>query len=366
MPDSRPDTACARLDIDLGALVANWHRLCALHPSGPVAGVLKADAYGLGARQVAPALYRAGCRHFFVALVQEAVAIRDLVPGAMIAVLNGLVPGTEDAYLAHNITPVLGSLSEIEAWSRATHASGRRRPAILHVDTGMHRLGLSGAELDVLRAEPGRLEGVAPLFVMTHLIASEVADDPLNIHQRDQFARARAGLPGAALSIANSSGVFLGRDWGSDLARPGAALYGINPTPDRPNPMHPVVRLSARVLAVREIAAGQGVGYNATWRATRPTRIATAGIGYADGLHRALSNRGKAFFDGHPLPLVGRVSMDLTTFDATDHPGVMPGTWLEIIGPHQSPDALAALCGTNGYEVLTSLGHRFARVYHPA
>lgn len=366
MQDHRPDIACAVLDIDLGALVANWRRLCALHPSGPVAGVLKANAYGLGAPRVALALHRAGCRHFFVALLHEALAIRDLLPGSMLAVLNGLIPGSEAEYVAHDITPVLGTLHEIDAWAAMARTAGRGLDAILHIDTGMHRLGLSAADVAILRAEPERLAGIRPRFVMTHLVSSEVADDPLNTAQRDQFSAMRDGFSGARPSLANSSGVFLGEGWGSELARPGAALYGINPTPDQPNPMRAVVRLSARVLSVRDVPVGQGVGYNSTWRAGRPTRIATAGIGYADGLHRALSNRGKAFFDGRPLPLVGRVSMDLTTFDATDHPGVVPGTWLEIIGPNQSPDDLAALCGTNGYEVLTSLGHRFARVYHPA
>jgi len=167
-------------------------------------------------------------------------------------------------------------------------------------------------------------------------------------------------------SFANSSGIFLGPGWGSDLARPGAALYGINPTPDVPNPMRQVARLRARVLAVRDVPAGTGVGYNATWHAERPSRIATSAIGYADGLHRTVSNHGRAFFDGKPVPLVGRVSMDLTTFDVTDAPAVVPGAWLEIIGPHQTPDDLAAAAGTNGYEVLTSLGRRFHRIYEPA
>jgi alanine racemase len=173
-------------------------------------------------------------------------------------------------------------------------------------------------------------------------------------------------LPPAPVSLANSSGIFLGDAFASDLARPGAALFGVNPTPGHPNPMRPVVRLSVRVLSVREVPAGSTVGYNATWTAARPSRIATAALGYADGLHRSLSNRGRACFDGTPVPLVGRVSMDLTTFDVTDVPAVQPGCWLEILGPHLSPDDVAAAAGTNGYEVLTSLGRRFHRVYRAA
>lgn len=347
----------AILEIDLGAIVANWKTLCARHPAGPVAGVVKADGYGLGARPVATALYQAGCRHFFVAYLNEALAIRDAIPGAMLAVLGGLIPGTEADYRTHNLTPVLGSLDEIDRWLGE---------AILHIDTGMSRLGLSPAELTVLAQEQARLDRLSIRYVMTHLVSSETPADPINPLQHQRFAAARAKLPPAPSSLANSSGIFLGADFGSDLARPGAALYGINPTPGQPNPMRPVVRLSVRVLAVRDIPAGTTVGYNATWTAARPSRIATAALGYADGFHRSLSGRAMACFDGTPVPLVGRVSMDLTTFDVTDHPTVQPNCWLEVLGPHLTPDDLAEAAGTNGYEVLTSLGRRFHRVYRPA
>ena len=364
----RPEAerAGAVLDIDLSAIVANWHLLRSLHSSGPVAGVVKADGYGLGAREVSAALRDAGCRHFFVALLDEALAIRAHVPHAMIAVLNGLIPGSEAEYLAHGIVPVLGSLAEIAAWSAAAGAAGRSLPAILHIDTGMSRLGLDARELAVLRQDHARLAGIDLRYIMSHLVSSEVTGDPLNRHQRERFDAACARLPPAPRSLANSSGIFLGTDWGTDLARPGAALYGINPTPDRPNPMRLPVRLCARVLSVRDVQPGESVGYNATWRAARPSRIATAAIGYADGWHRSLSGRACAFFDDTPVPLVGRVSMDLSTFDATGLPGVVPGAWLELIGPRQTPDDVAAAAGTNGYEVLTSLGRRFHRIYRPA
>ena len=356
----------AVLEVGLGAIVANWRLLCGLHPSGPVAGVVKADAYGLGAREVAPALYRAGCQHFFVALLDEALAIRALVPDAMVAVLGGPIPGSEAAYVANDIIPVLGSLAEIDAWSAQGRQTRRKLPAIIHIDTGMSRLGFDRRELGVLQQDPAWLAGIELRYVMTHLVSSEATNDPMNEHQWQRFDAACAALPAAPRSFANSSGIFLGDRWGSDLARPGAALYGLNPTPDRPNPMHQPVRLRARVLSVREIEAGESVGYNATWSAPRPSRIATAAIGYADGLHRTLSSQGRAFFDGTPVPLVGRVSMDLTTFDVTDAMGVIPGAWLDIIGPMQTPDDLALAAGTNGYEVLTSLGRRFHRIYTPA
>ena len=356
----------AVLDIDLGAVVANWRLLCQRHPAGPVAGVVKANAYGLGAQQVAPALLAAGCRHFFVALPEEALAIRANLPGAMLSVLGGLFPGAEADYLAHDITPVLNSLAELQAWTAAAHQAGRRLPALLHVDTGMARLGLDPHELAVLQADHTLLDAIDLRYVMTHLAASETPDDPANERQRQRFAAACAGLPPAPRSFANSSGIFLGDGWDSDLARPGSALYGINPTPGRPNPMHQTVRLTARILAEHMLNPGDAVGYNGTWRAARPSRIATIGVGYADGWHRSLSNHGRAFFDGTPVPLVGRVSMDLTTFDVTDLPAAQPGGWLELLGPTQTPDDVARDAGTNGYEVLTSLGRRFQRNYRPA
>ena len=360
------DAAGAVLTVDLAALVANWRLLCSLHPSGPVAGVVKGDGYGLGAAPIAEALFAAGCRHFFVALPQEAMAIRRRVPGAMVAVLSGLIPGTEDAFIVRDITPVLGSLAEIDAWTAAGKRAGVRLPAILHVDTGMARLGLDQTAWHAVCQDPLRLAGIEVHYLLSHLVSSEVPTDPTNETQRTRFASIRSAFPGIPGSFANSSGIFLGPGWGSDLARPGAALYGINPTPDRPNPMRPVVALHARILSIRDIPAGTAVGYNATWTATRPTRIATAAIGYADGLHRAVSGKLTGFFDGTPIPLVGRVSMDLTTFDVTDCPAAEAGGWIEIIGPSQSPDAVAAVAGTNGYEVLTSLAPRLRRVYKPA
>jgi alanine racemase len=345
------DTDASRLDIDLGAIAANWRSLAARHPSGPVAGVVKADAYGLGAARVAPALHGVGCRHFFTAHLAEAQAIRPLVPGAMVAVLNGVIPGTEPAYAANGLTAVLGSRAEIDRWRGAGGG-----PAILHVDTGMNRLGLDPRDMDAAG-------GLDLLYVMTHLVSSEVADDPNNARQLAAFAAVRGRFPGVRASFANSSGIFLGAAFGSDLARPGAALYGINPVPGRSNPMRNVVTLRTRVLALREVPAGGTVGYNATWRAARPSRIATACAGYADGWPRSLSGRGHALFDGTALPLVGRVSMDLATYDATDCPTIRQGDWLELMGPGLPPDTIAEWAGTNGYEILTRLGPRYARAW---
>jgi len=360
-----PTFPAAVLEIDLGAVVVNWRELCAQHPGGPAAAALKADAYGLGARPVAAALHAAGCRHFFVAHLAEAQAIQDLLPGAMLAVLNGLWPGDAPAYAASGIAPVLGSLAEIDAFTTQARTMGRPLPALLHVDTGMNRLGLPPDEVDALAAAPARLDGIRLLYVMTHLASAEHPGDAANQRQRDRFHQACTRLPPAPRSLANSSGIFL-PGFGSDLARPGAALYGVNPTPGQPNPMRGAVRLRAMILQVRHVPPGEGVGYNSTWTATRPSRIATIPAGYADGYPRSLTNRAEACFDGCPVPLVGRVSMDLATFDVTDVPAAVPGAWLELIGPNMPVDEVARRAGTNAYEILTQLGRRYRRTYLPA
>jgi alanine racemase len=361
--------ASAVLHVDLAAVAANWQALCRRHPGGAVAAVVKADAYGLGAAAVAPRLHAAGCRHFFTAHLAEALALRPLLPASMIAALNSPPAGSERDYLAYDILPVLGSLDAIDRWASLARSEGRRLPVLLHVDTGMNRLGLDAAGLRALAAAPDRLGGLELRYVLTHLVAAELPDDPANTAQLERFAAACAVLPPAPRSLANSSALFLDGRFASDLARPGAALYGINPTPGCCNPMRVPVRLCARILQVRDIEPGEGVGYNATWRAPRACRIATLGIGYADGWRRALSGRAPPVrpaapdFDGPPIPLVGRISMDLTTCDVTDHPAIGADDWLELMGPHCSPDAVAEAAGTNAYEILTGLGPRIVRVY---
>lgn len=355
-------TETAILTVDLDAIAANWRLLRDRH-GADTAGVLKANGYGLGAVPIARRLAREGCRHFFVAHLAEAIAVVTAVPGAMVAVLNGVLPGEARAYAAHGVVPVLNDPEQLAIWAAEATRRGARLPAILHIDTGMNRLGLSPAELAVLAADPSRLAPLDMRYVMTHLVTAEKPDDPTNARQRDSFAAARARLPRMSFSFANSSGLFLGADYRSDLARPGAALHGINPTPGRPNPLRQVVRLEGRVLQVRDIPAGEAVGYNSTWVARRPSRIATVAVGYADGYLRNLTNRGSARFEGRPVPMAGRVSMDLTTFDITDFPAIQPGSFLTLIGDGQTPDDLATAAGTNGYEILTSLGPRYARRY---
>jgi alanine racemase len=360
--------AGAILRIDLGAVQANYRSL-AERAAGACAAVVKANAYGLGVSHVAPALAGAGATTFFTALPDEAIAVRQslarIKPAPTIFILSGLTVGLAADLIAHEIWPVLNSLGEIDAWAAAGRAAERPLPAALHFDTGMSRLGLTDTEVESLAADPGRLAGIDVRLVMSHLACSEDPDHPLNGQQLAAFIAGRDRLPKAPASLANSSGIFLGEAYQFDLVRPGAALYGINPTPGRPNPMRQVVRLQGKILQVREIDAPRTVGYGATYRADGPLRVATVAIGYADGYLRSLSNCGSAWIGGQRISLIGRVSMDLTTFDVTgmSREAARPGALVDLIGPDWSVDDVAEAANTIGYEVMTSLGHRFHRVY---
>src|SRR3546814_869267 len=275
------------------------------------------------------------------------------------------MPGAEADYADNNILPVLNSLGEIEAWGGFARQREKALPAAVHLDSGMCHLGLPPAEVERLRGAPDLLAGIVPVCILSHLACAEEPDNPKNAEQLAAFKAALTALPRAPVSFCNSSGIFLGPDYHFDLGRPGVALYGANPTPQAPNPMRPVVRLQARILQVRPIDAPQAVGYGATHRATGPARIATVAAGYADGYLRSLSSHGHAWVAGHRVPVVGRVSMDLLALDVTAiaPDAARPGDWAELISAEHDVDAVAREAGTIGYEILTSLGARYHRVY---
>ena len=355
------------LEIDLEAIAANWRLLAAQVAPAACAAVVKADAYGLGAAPVARALAEAGCRTFFVALPHEGAEVREAVgDGPAIAVLGGYFPDAEALYARRRLGPVLSTPGQISAWQAAAwrDAAGSV-PAYVHVDTGINRLGLAMAEWNALCAGDG-LARLGLAGVISHLACADEPAHPLNARQLAAFRAVLQGLPEPLPgSLANSSGIFLGSTFHFGLVRPGAALFGINPTPGRPNPMHPVVRLRGRILQVRQIDRGEAVGYGATFVAPTQRKLATVAVGYADGLHRASSNRGRVFCQSFPAPIVGRVSMDMITIDLTDVPKntAQPGDFVDIIGPSHDVDAAAAEAGTIGYEVLTALGRRYRRRY---
>jgi len=351
------------LSINLDALSNNYRRLTKEASGSEVAGVVKANGYGLGAREVAACLSSAGCRSFFVAHVQEGIALRELLDGARIFVLNGLAEGAEKDIADAGLIPVLNHLGELHRYGTLALTRDKRLPAAIQLDTGMCRLGFSPKEAAAIDQKD--LEAIDPVLVMSHLASAEERDNPLNDDQRQRLNERPDVLKNIPVSLANSSGIFLGRDFQADLCRPGVALYGVNPTPGRTNPMEPVVTLSAPVLQVHEIDQACTVGYNATYKAPAGGRIATVPVGYADGYLRSASGRAKARIAGLTVPVAGRVSMDLITLDISALPpnSVHPGCMADLIFGPDGVDNLANASQTIGYEVLTRLGTRFARRY---
>jgi alanine racemase len=357
--------AGAVLTIDLAGIGRNYRLLASkVGPNVTCAGVVKANAYGLGADRVAPTLYQAGCRSFFVAHLDEGLELRRHLPrGVTVHVLNGLPLGGEGDCAAAGLVPVLNSRDQAQAWSQQARQRARKLAAVVQVDSGMSRLGMTPREVADFVNAP--LDGIDVTLVMSHLACADEADHPANAYQRETFAALAQRFPGIRKSLANSSGIFIGGSYHHDLVRPGAALYGINPVPGQVNPMLPVIRLTAQVIQVRDVEAGAHVGYGWTLQTAQPTRLATVSIGYADGLQRAFGKDGAVYFRGKRLPVAGRVSMDSLIVDCSELPegALARGSQVEIIGGHQSIDDLASAAGTIGYEMLTSLGRRYERIY---
>ena len=358
------------LTVDLDAIVANWRKLEKTAVPAECAGVVKANAYGCGAEQVARALANAGCKTFFVATLDEAKVVRSAVPAsAAIYVLDGFFQNSGEAYARIDCRPVIGELNELAEWDVFCRRSGWSGGAAIHIDTGMNRLGLTITEAQAIipRINAGD-HGIT--LVVSHLVSAEQLNSPINARQLTMFREIASLFSGVPASLSNSSGIFLGAQFQFDLVRPGAALYGINPTPEADNPMRPVVDLKARIVQIRNIERGETVGYGGTWTARRPTRLAIVSAGYADGYFRAASandgTRGaEVVVSGRRCPIAGRVSMDLIAVDVTDldKSAVRRGHMVTLIGEGITVDELAHRFGTIGYEVLTSLGRRFARIY---
>ena len=370
MTTTPKDLAGAVLTIDLVALKDNWHLLDAQAGAAECGAAVKGNAYGLGIEPVAKALWEAGCRTFFVARPKEGEELRHILPTAIIYVLDGLFAGQAEFYAKLNLCPALISIEEAREWAGFGRVYGRKLPCALHVDTGINRLGFSMAEFDALLSDGFTMEGLNITLLMSHLACADDPPHALNAKQRDAFAEVRRRLPGVPASLANSSGIFLGQGFTHDLVRPGIALYGGNPTPDKPNPMKAVAHLEGAVMQVRQVKTGDSVGYGGTWTASRPSRIAVLGAGYKDGVPRALSSKqpdgpAQVFINGKRCPIIGRISMDMMAVDITD---LMPhsvtrGTRAEILGSNIAIDDAAHWAGTISYELLTRMGSRYARLY---
>jgi alanine racemase len=362
------NTVCSsgRLTINLGAVGRNYRKLSSILAPSVTAAVVKANAYGLGAREVTTTLYQYGCRHFFVAQLQEAVTLRGGLPhDALIYVLNGLQPGSEGTCAESRAIPVLNSIDQLNRWSAEARHQKRTLTAVLQFDTGMSRLGFPPEERGRLRMVLQSRVDVEILFVMSHLASSDDPASRQNAAQLAEMKQIAEEFTDLDVCFANSGGVFLESDYHGFMARPGYALYGGMPVDLLPNPMEPVVRLDVAVIQTRTVPAGTHIGYGGTYITAKETRLATIAAGYADGLPRSLSSRGAVYFGGVRLPILGRVSMDSITIDIGALPknALSPGSMVEVIGPHQTLEDLAEDAGTIGYELLTSLGDRYQRFY---
>ena len=370
-PSTSEALSGGRLTIDLDAIAANWRLLKdRLETASECAATVKANAYGTGLSETASRLYREGCRTFFVALPSEALRLRPELPDATIYVLDGLFPGTAEQYCGADLRPVLNSVPEIEEWSAHCRQHGTSFPAAIHIDTGINRLGLTPDEFASAMAEIQTASVFRPCLFMSHLACGATPDHPLNQKQLETFRAATAPFPDIQKSLANSAGVFLGPEYHFDLARPGISLYGGKALDPGKNPMHPTVKVDARIMMIREVQAGETIGYGGVQTAPKSMRIAVVAAGYADGLLRragSSDDRPGAFgwLDGYRLPLVGRVSMDMIAVDVTDVPQTVAtrGAFVEMLGPNVAASDLAAYADTIDYEYLTGLGRRFHRQY---
>ncbi|WP_336277087.1 alanine racemase [Bartonella sp. CB178] len=359
-------TSAAVATIDISAITANYTTLARHVAPAECSAVLKANAYGLGADKIAPALYKAGCRTFFVAQITEALQLKNVLPSDVtFVILNGLPFSAEEFVAQSGIVPVLNSWSEIESWQKICQEKGKKFPAIVQIDTNMNRLGLDKKELQQLIEQPTLFEKAEIKYIISHLANGDSDTHSSNYAQLDALKIALAQLPPCKVSLANSGGIFLGSDFHFDLVRPGIALYGIDPHRKYPTSLKSVLKLEAQVIQSRNVDAGEPVGYGGSFITHRPSILTTISMGYADGWLRAISNKGAVYFNGHKLPIIGHISMDSIIVDATDVGYKKPqrGEWVELIGAHQTVEKVSEDARTVPHEILASLGSRCERVY---
>lgn len=369
------ETAPLRLTVDLGAVVENWRIMSRLSGSARTGAVVKADAYGLGVEDCGSALHNAGARDFFVMTAEEGATLRSVAPSARIFVIAGLWPGLETIFFENDLVPVISSYEQLTHWM-AVLADYGPYPCALQVDTGFNRLGLTVGEAMELADDSALPQSFSPVLVMSHLMCGDTPDAPENAMQLERFRDIAQAFEGVEASLSASGGIALGSDYHFDLTRPGIALYGATGGAPIPELLHTVATAEARILMIREAKAGEAVSYGASQRLTRDSRLAIAFAGYGDGYPRGLSGGnilqrqngsqpGQAWFDGHLVPIVGRVTMDTSIFDVTDVPqrDIRAGDYLELFGHNMPISALAEAAGTIEYDVLAGLGLRYHRHY---
>ena len=355
------------LEINIDSIIHNYQLINNKVGNTECAAVLKADAYGMGASVIAKALDKAGCSTFFVATIDEGIELRACFSKNenQIAVLSGLLEGSEDIFYSNKLTPVLNDTEQIKKWAIYNKQKKISAPSILHIDTGMNRLGLTINELYDIIKNPTELKELHVEWIMSHLACGDQPRDIMNEKQLSVFLNAKKEIPNVKASLANSAGVFLGKSYHLDMVRPGIALYGSGSGSIPSKPLKQVIKLYSRILQIRTLSTGASVGYGASYRVSEATRVATVGLGYADGYLRSLSNCSWVFFNGLRLPVIGRISMDYITIDITQIASekIKTGDFIEIIGDKFTLDDLATVANTVPHELLTRLGTRHHRIY---
>lgn len=352
--------------VDLQALIQNYQTLCKHAKGVQCAAVVKADAYGLGIESVSKALSQAGCNHFFVAHLNEAVELRQYLPDAGIYVFHGLLSGQEEVFKAYNIVPIINGIRQLVLWQQA--ATHQPLPTVLHIDTGMNRLGMGIDDIKTLMEEGGNpFPHLDVRLVMSHLASASSPRSKVNKEQLALAKQVKSYFSDVPMSLAASAAIYLGKEYHFDLVRPGCALYGVTPLAKMKD-IKPVVTLISKIIQFRNVTEGNGVGYGCDFVTKRPSVIATIPVGYADGYARCIGNKKNNSYvtiQGHKAPIVGRISMDTITLDVTDVPSehIYLGSEVELIGQYVTVNDVAKWAGTIGYEVLTLLGRRYKRVY---
>lgn len=362
---SLPPHLTGVLEIDTKAIAQNYRTLQAMLSRSTCAAVLKADAYGFGMQEIATILSQEGCQHFFVAHLEEGLVLRSQFKKPFIYVLSGLLPGTEDLFVENALTPVLNDFAMVGNWAKEARKQGKKLPCVFHIDTGMSRNGFDRGDVENLFKSRSVLEQLDVKFVMSHLVSSHAVDDPLNAQQRDRFESFLKQLPQAKASLADTGGIYLDPSFHYDMARPGKGLFGLYTPPSHTPPLLGCLKALGRILQIRVAYKGESVGYGATHLLTRKSKLATLGVGFADGYDRRLSNNAFVEIQGFKAPVVGRISMDYTVVDVTDIPETLcyVGGWAEFINETLTLDVLAQASGTISRELSTRLGVRLCRIY---
>lgn len=364
-----PTSTYSCLAVNLDKVASNYRQLQGIAKSAECAAVLKANGYGMGAVPMGIRLYREGCRSFFVAFADEGVALREAFVDrgwqADIYILNGFFPGSEGVYADFHLIPALTDLGQVARWQAFCHMAGKKLPAALHVDTGMTRTGLPSKEYMTLASQPELLAGMELKLVLSQMVYSHDENMTFSLQQRQRFDQAIRHMPKMKASLAKSGVIFLGEEFHYNMVRPGIALHGVNATNGKTNSLQESMELWARIYQIQDVVVGQSIGYSQTFVAASARRVATIGIGYADGYPWALSNKGYIDIAGFKAPILGRISMDVMTVDVTDIPEsyLRMGGWVRVIGGEVSVDTIAKLAGTVPYEILLRMGQRFRRVY---